>query len=870
MLGIYTRRYKMFKKYFLVLLLITATGCGGGMYTKAPNDLLNSESPPDQEPYKTPWGNVTITKDAFIFGSDYPSDIVIPDIDGMRSTAFVVSYSAPSGVLAIDLDSNPLKISTKFEKMLSPAGTGMPGSIFVLSTTRAFLLTTSHIIDFNPMTGTINTAIKLLSKLTLDHPLPISAPYDINGDGAPESKTSAIDMSYPAGLAVANNKLYITMSNYISPIMPAVAAPGIVRIFNVLDSSPYLTEAKRPVITTDFNPTGMTVLPDGLIAITNSGVSDISGGVAHPITNSGIDLLNPMNDLIEGNISLGKASLSFQEMAVTSDGKTAYIGSASFGEVYAIDLVNRTVLHDRTNPITITGNSEGSDYLSSIAITCDNWYLFVASYDHSSIYPVDVSVVPPLVTPATFSKPFVLGFPKGVTAENPTGANTGVGAIAVRPGIPGTDYTGPDLFALTGSPGTIVTINTHGTKKGSELQIKNMVIVPAALETEEFDEPIQFYLKVEFADGTAQENITDTFTNPYSGYPVMVQWTSSDENIAAVSENGKIIPSSLGTTTITAKIGQMSAQAQLTITAAEQEEDISGSTGQQDNSGSTGEGSENPGGEEGGSENSGNSSGGNGDYTIGGNNSVGNISGWTSGNTGIFSYGMPIQRNPNIPTLQLVVLNAVLIGGNTAPQPENPIEILTDAPAGTNPFADQVVEFHPGTGAGYGQDRMPGIVLGPPKGAGALVGGTDVVSLGSRGEIILKMTDFIIADGDGPDLTVFENALYAGGNPNAPYSEPGIVSVSDDGVNYHEFSCDIHNPPFFPGCAGTKPVYSNPTNGIDPTDPSVSGGNQFDLRAVGLRTARFVKIVDGGRDAGTAPFQGFDLDAVAVINGIVP
>ena len=37
-----------------------------------------------------------------------------------------------------------------------------------------------------------------------------------------------------------------------------------------------------------------------------------------------------------------------------------------------------------------------------------------------------------------------------------------------------------------------------------------------------------------------------------------------------------------------------------------------------------------------------------------------------------------------------------------------------------DPFVDRIVAFKPGEGAGYGQDRQPEIILGPPHGGGRL------------------------------------------------------------------------------------------------------------------------------------------------------
>lgn len=67
-------------------------------------------------------------------------------------------------------------------------------------------------------------------------------------------------------------------------------------------------------------------------------------------------------------------------------------------------------------------------------------------------------------------------------------------------------------------------------------------------------------------------------------------------------------------------------------------------------------------------------------------------------------------------------------------------------------------------------------------------------------------------------------------------------------------------------CAGWHPVYANPgANSIDPLDPSVAGGDPFDLADVGLSMARFVRISDRA-DLPTV----FDLDAVGIVNAACP
>lgn len=214
----------------------------------------------------------------------------------------------------------------------------------------------------------------------------------------------------------------------------------------------------------------------------------------------------------------------------------------------------------------------------------------------------------------------------------------------------------------------------------------------------------------------------------------------------------------------------------------------------------------------------------------------------------------------------LVILLAACGGPLAVDGGIEPADASVDAgPLPPNPWADRVVSFTPGPGAGFGQDRMPQVVLGPPHGGGDSMGSLDVVSLGNEGSIVLEFTDWVIIDGPGVDFLVFENAFIG-------FIETGIVAVSDDGATWHEFPCAAVLDGGTAGCAGVTPVYADPdTNGLSPTDPTVAGGDGFDLAHVGLSRARFVRIRDSGRNRYYGPpGGGFDLDAIAVVNGATP
>ena len=182
-----------------------------------------------------------------------------------------------------------------------------------------------------------------------------------------------------------------------------------------------------------------------------------------------------------------------------------------------------------------------------------------------------------------------------------------------------------------------------------------------------------------------------------------------------------------------------------------------------------------------------------------------------------------------------------------------------------------------GAGAGFGQSQMPGVVLGAPKGYGETSGSTDVVSLGTKGELVVDFGPYDMVDGPGPDFIVFENPMLIGGQPYTPLAEPAHIGVSQAGTmakDFVEFPCDLTKTKGdassktwpFPGCAGVRPVFAGPDQCISPADPKTAGGDAFDLSQIGVKQARYLRIRDAGVSTLGTNSKGFDLDAVVLIN----
>ncbi len=182
------------------------------------------------------------------------------------------------------------------------------------------------------------------------------------------------------------------------------------------------------------------------------------------------------------------------------------------------------------------------------------------------------------------------------------------------------------------------------------------------------------------------------------------------------------------------------------------------------------------------------------------------------------------------------------------------------------PYATDLIDYSPGSGAGFGQSKLPDVVLGPPVPGPPTRGSLDVLSLGVNGEITLGFGDQVVIDGPGPDLIVWENPFWVGGDPENPFAELAEVSVSFDGEEWHTFPCDPQvEDGFDAGCAGWRTRGDFDVCTMPPLDPEVVGGDLFDLSELGVSQIRYVRIRDLA-ESGQTPSAGFDLDAVGAIH----
>ena len=306
--------------------------------------------------------------------------------------------------------------------------------------------------------------------------------------------------SFVAGAAIVGSRLFAVTSNLgLDPGTPDTQfLPGSVVVFELDDPddptllSPSLAgPAGRPyVITTAFNPTELTpfTTPGGrrLLLVTHTGAIGIraddpstdpieSGAI--PITEGAIDVLDADALEIIATYPLVEANPSLRGLGLDPSGRIALFGDVGKRQVYGIDLapldglppagstglpvdLSSAVIFDGLNPLVVPVLRGGAPpescpgQIEGVAInqagtrayaleTCDGT---VAGFD------LDLSGDPSLAELRGRVTLTSLSIATAPLRPDTIGEARSPGSIAVRPGRPGIDYAGPDVFFTVGDP----------------------------------------------------------------------------------------------------------------------------------------------------------------------------------------------------------------------------------------------------------------------------------------------------------------------------------------------------------------------------------------------------------------------------------
>ncbi len=335
------------------------------------------------------------------------------------------------------------------------------------------------------------------------------APGALDSRGAPVAPppaawclpgTPSFRTTFTSGAALAAGRLFVSASNLGDNSVPSNAQylPGSVLVYD-FDLSPGVPvvgpNATVPVITTTgFNPTHVTSYraPSGreFVLVTVSGAVGLrtddpatavieSGGI--PLTPASIDVIDAQTLRLVATVPLGAVALSFDRLAIDPGGRVALTGTAAGRALYGIDLAPLDALPAAPAaplvldgaggpdarlfyqgfPFTIPARAGGATpgscdgFVVGVAWNAAGSRVFATEFCDGTLASVaaDLSGNPTLaeLRSGRFRFQQLDGLVSPVSAAS-VGEPRALGSLRVRPGRPGIDYSGPDVFVIVGVP----------------------------------------------------------------------------------------------------------------------------------------------------------------------------------------------------------------------------------------------------------------------------------------------------------------------------------------------------------------------------------------------------------------------------------
>jgi len=429
-----------------------------------------------------------------VLGSPFPTTLLIPESGGGDQALAQTASQPLIGAFRFYLDIHvPAPMRMEFFSMESVLR-GVPDGLALPEGADTAFVTTSGqsegVYAFRP-----SERFRFLESFTYTgavFPLPRPAP-DSQG-----TELSQVQPKFTSGAALVDDKLYIATSNYVRAGIDPVCAPGTVWVVGWGGSQEgfHASVPQGTILTGGFNPTEVTpfAFTDAgrdpsrtyrAVLVTNTGVLDIRGGTGTALTDGSVDVVDPELDCIVASYPLGRGAPSFSAIGVARQaaegGGTVYrgyLGSAGSNQVYELDLTGlaaylgtcpepgdvpqlaHKVLAGPDNPILATWQPRGTaNEVAQVAVSRDGTRAYATGFNSGTLGVLGLSTRAARTENPDGSVGYALEpsrkEPLGViqiTDPMPSLNETGPGPVAVRPGQPGADYAGPDVFLLTGIP----------------------------------------------------------------------------------------------------------------------------------------------------------------------------------------------------------------------------------------------------------------------------------------------------------------------------------------------------------------------------------------------------------------------------------
>lgn len=273
-------------------------------------------------------------------------------------------------------------------------------------------------------------------------PLELAAPHvlpyaiDLDDSGRMVSEVSRFLPRSPQGLAVHHDHLFVAYSGFVaprlSPTMPPVYLPGVLLRFSLADPQAAPRSLRLPFD----NPQSVTFDEDlGRLIVTASGVLD-SDPEVRSVTPGGVVIIDPESMAVTERFEL----LGFAPGSTLSKAGALWVSSLIRPEVVRLPLDGGARETFRLNP-------EAVDSVFRL-VELPGGLIGAPSFNTDRLHVIDPWRR--TLDPSPFFGPLELGPGRPIF--------DGLQVIARRPGRGGVDFTGPDLYALSGIASRVVPV----------------------------------------------------------------------------------------------------------------------------------------------------------------------------------------------------------------------------------------------------------------------------------------------------------------------------------------------------------------------------------------------------------------------------
>ncbi|MDP6978589.1 MAG: hypothetical protein QF570_08295 [Myxococcota bacterium] len=307
--------------------------------------------------------------------------------------------------------------------------------------------------------------------------------------------------SFTAGMALAAGHLFVATSNLDLPeAYRGRYFPGTLLVYDYdpdVDPRAIQPNTETPLLfTTGFNPTGVSsyTTPRGreLVLVANTGANRVGVGASNILTEAFIDVIDAASRRLVATVPMGLAGLSFDGLAIDPLKRVALVGSWTLRVMYAIDLRvfddedlylgSDIVVLDGSDPVFPDARIFHADAPFEVPdredgphpLLCEGWTQAAINAAGDRAYVTDrcdgtlteMRLLEPTESCAAAGSTddccdriplpascFETGLVREITDISTASVEKhDPSQIRVRPGEPGIDYAGPDVFFIVNSP----------------------------------------------------------------------------------------------------------------------------------------------------------------------------------------------------------------------------------------------------------------------------------------------------------------------------------------------------------------------------------------------------------------------------------